>query len=305
MALLLAHREAAPPPLASLRPDCPAPMKIAVERMMAKQPAQRFPSVREAVATFTSSARDDADAVRTAMMTLARSNPKPLRRVSTPRSPAPAFAPRKRPRAEERAAAGARPAAQRRRRWLVPAGIAVIAAAAAVAGWLGVKGRASRGAESAGSESTATAARVPATSRTDSSALAGPAASQRESIPAAPGVLSSQRRHAAPGPRAARSKPPTAATRDTQSTGRGSPTISVPTVGYVTIGARSGRVAAVLYVNGVNHGVLSGLKRVEVPAGRVRLQLRAAGCADWDTVLTVSDSSRIGYRRPSCPGDTL
>jgi hypothetical protein len=76
-------------------------------------------------------------------------------------------------------------------------------------------------------------------------------------------------------------------------------------VGYVTIGARTGRVATVLYVNGVNHGVLSGLRRVEVPAGRVRLQLRAAGCTDWDTVLTVNDSSRIGYRRPTCQEDTL
>jgi hypothetical protein len=76
-------------------------------------------------------------------------------------------------------------------------------------------------------------------------------------------------------------------------------------VGYVTIGARTGRAAAVLFVNGENRGVLSGLRRVAVPAGKVRLLLRAGGCSDWDSVVTVVDSSRIGYRRPSCPGDTL
>jgi hypothetical protein len=185
---------------------------------------------------------------------------------------------------------------------VLPAGIVAIAAAA-VAGWLGLKGRASRGGEPVQPESAA--ARVPAASRTDSSSLAGPAALQRESIPAAPGVVSSQGRHAAPGPRAARSKPPTAVTRDTQSAGRVPPAVSAPTTGYVTIGARAGNVAVVLFVNGENRGVLSGLRRVAVPAGRVRLQLRASGCTDWDTVLTVSDSSRIGYRRPTCQGDTL
>ena len=293
MALLLAHREAAPPPLASLRPDCPAPMRVAVERMMAKKPAQRFPSVREAVATFTSSARDDADAVRTAMMTLARSNPKPLRRVSTPRSPTPALAPRNRQ--------AARPAARRPRRWQVPALIAVIAAAGAVAGWLGLKGRANRGGESTPPESTAATALLPQTPRADTSSLAGGAPLTREST-VAPGVTSPPKRRAVPGTRPPRSRQTTAA--DTQPAGHPSPS-STPAVGYVTIGARSGRVAAVLYVNGENRGVLSGLRRVAVPAGRVRLQLRASGCTDWDTVLTVGDSSRIGYRRPTCQGDTL
>jgi serine/threonine protein kinase len=303
MALLLAHREATPPALESLRPDCPASMRVAVERMMAKKAGQRFPSVREAVATFTSSARDDADAVRTAMMTLARSNPKPLRRVSTPRSPAPALAVRNQQRAHAGAAPSARPAARRPRRWLLPAGIAVIAAAGAVTGWLGLKGRGTRGGESGPPESATAAAPLPATSRTDSPSLGGRAALSRESIPVSPGVTSPPRRHAAPAPRLQRSKQPAAA--DTQPAGRPSPSPSAPAVGYVTIGARSGHVAAVLYVNGENRGVLSGLRRVAVPTGRVRLQLRAGGCTDWDTVLTVSDSSRIGYRRPSCPGDTL
>jgi serine/threonine protein kinase len=301
MALLLAHREAAPPPLESLRADCPAPMRIAVERMMAKKPAQRFSSVREAVATFTSSARDDADAVRTAMMTLARSNPKPLRRVSTPRSPAPALAGRKRQPARASAAPAGPPAA-RRRRWLVPAGIAVIAAAAAVAAWLGLQGPATREGESLQPDSTATAAPLLVTSRADSLSLAGRSPSPRESVPVPRGVTSPQRRHAAPGPRTPRSKPPAA---DTQPAGRVPPSIAAPAVGYVTIGARTGRAAAVLFVNGENRGVLSGLRRVAVPAGKVRLLLRAGGCSDWDSVVTVVDSSRIGYRRPSCPGDTL
>ena len=83
------------------------------------------------------------------------------------------------------------------------------------------------------------------------------------------------------------------------------PALLPPAVGYVTIGARRGAAAAVLFVNGENRGVLSGLHRVAVPAGTVRLALRATGCADWDSVLTVADSARIGYRRPSCPGDSL
>jgi predicted Ser/Thr protein kinase len=298
MALLLAHREATPPPLQSLRPDCPAPMRVAVERMMAKKPEQRFPSVRDAIAMFTASARDDAGAVRTAMMTLARSNPTPVRRVSTPRSPAPAL--RRRPGAAPRAA----PPARRRRRWLLPAGIAVIAAGGAAAVWLGVRGP--PGGAGGPGEGEAPAAAPPplAAPPADSLARAGRDTAPPESVALARRAATPARGRGAAPHRPQRPQQPQAAA-DTQPTVQNPPPPPAPSVGYVTIGTRGGPAAVVLLVNGENRGVLSGLTRVAVPTGRVRLLLRAAGCADWDTVLTLTDSSRIGYRRPSCPRDTL
>ena len=288
--LLLAHREATPPPLESLRPDCPAPMRAAVERMMAKRPEQRFPSVREAAAAFTSAARVDADAVRTAMMTLARSNPKPLRRVSTPRSPAPALARR-----------GRRPPAARRR-WPIAAILTLAVGAAAAGAWLGLRGRGSPAPAPPAADTAAAAAPLAGAPQADTLTRTARAAPPAESARVARRTATPPR-HAAPGPGTPAPHPPTAAL-DTQT--KAPPAAPpAPTVGWVMLGARRGAAAAVLFVNGENRGVLSGLRRIAVPAGTVRLALRATGCADWDSVLTIVDSARIGYRRPSCPGDSL
>ncbi len=47
--VLMAHQNDAPPSLAELRPDCPASMAHALERMLSKAPAGRWPGITEAL----------------------------------------------------------------------------------------------------------------------------------------------------------------------------------------------------------------------------------------------------------------
>jgi len=49
MPVMLAHVSDPPPPLLPLRPDCPLSLAETVERMLAKQPEARWPSVAEAI----------------------------------------------------------------------------------------------------------------------------------------------------------------------------------------------------------------------------------------------------------------
>lgn len=69
----------------------------------------------------------------------------------------------------------------------------------------------------------------------------------------------------------------------------------------VVIGSRI--PGAFLYIDNNSQGPLSGLRTVQVPAGKqVQLSIRADGCAPWDTTLTTqsADSLRVGYRSPRC-----
>jgi serine/threonine-protein kinase len=72
--------------------------------------------------------------------------------------------------------------------------------------------------------------------------------------------------------------------------------------GIVKLGTRG--EAAVLFANDVALGTIASLQDWTVPAGRVRLSIRAAGCTSWDTTVTVATGAevRIGYRSPTCGG---
>jgi hypothetical protein len=52
IATLQAHLNEPPPSLVELRSDCPAPVRYAVERMLAKKPEDRFPDIRGALAAM-------------------------------------------------------------------------------------------------------------------------------------------------------------------------------------------------------------------------------------------------------------
>src|SRR5690606_11305730 len=49
MAVLHAHVHEPPPPIRSLRPDCPDSLANVVERMLAKRPEERFPDLAAAL----------------------------------------------------------------------------------------------------------------------------------------------------------------------------------------------------------------------------------------------------------------
>ncbi|HTL05492.1 MAG TPA: serine/threonine-protein kinase [Gemmatimonadales bacterium] len=91
MALLYSHFHEAVPAIESLRPDCPEPLRIAVTRMLEKDPERRWPSLEEAVAALGTRQLAHDDPTRSQLILLARSGAthKVVSQVQTPRSPIP------------------------------------------------------------------------------------------------------------------------------------------------------------------------------------------------------------------------
>jgi serine/threonine-protein kinase len=91
MALLYSHFHEAIPPIESLRPDCPEPLRAAVTRMLEKDPERRWPSMEEAVAALGARQLAHDDPTRSQLILLARSGVthRVVSQVQTPRSPIP------------------------------------------------------------------------------------------------------------------------------------------------------------------------------------------------------------------------
>ena len=68
--VLVAHGSKDPERIEDLRPDCPPPVREAVTRMMAKAPADRWPSVDDAVAALGGAPLGYADPVRASIVAL-------------------------------------------------------------------------------------------------------------------------------------------------------------------------------------------------------------------------------------------
>jgi serine/threonine-protein kinase len=84
------HCHTPPPPLQALRADVPAELAAAVLRMIAKDPAERFSTIEDAV-TAVGLAQESHDVVRTRILTLvkSRATAKLLDKFRTPTSPVP------------------------------------------------------------------------------------------------------------------------------------------------------------------------------------------------------------------------
>ena len=83
-----------PPPDIKLdRPDLPASVSDAITRMLAKEPAARFPDLESAIAALGPPDPAQVDAVRGRLMSIARSTPERKPRLSVPMSPMPASRP--------------------------------------------------------------------------------------------------------------------------------------------------------------------------------------------------------------------
>lgn len=127
MALMFAHTNNQPPPIESLRPDCPERLRVAVMRMLEKDPAARWKSMEEAVKAVGGLGLNTDDPTRSKLVELAKtgSMAKMVARAQTPRSPVPIA----RPSSGTTAAPPATtPAASRNRRWVT--GLTGLAAAA-------------------------------------------------------------------------------------------------------------------------------------------------------------------------------
>jgi len=120
MSVMYAHFNQPPRPVTDLRPDCPPNLADAVMRMLAKQPAQRWPSMDDVVAVCGRPSLRHDDPIRREMITLAHGGPRPTG-PKTPTSPIVLSRIRTRP-------------TIRRRRWMW-SGIAVGTAVVALGLW--------------------------------------------------------------------------------------------------------------------------------------------------------------------------
>ncbi|MGH7570085.1 MAG: protein kinase domain-containing protein, partial [Gemmatimonadales bacterium] len=96
LALMYAHFNEPPPPVTGARPECPAELAAALQRMLEKGPADRFPDLDAAVGAIGGAPLAHDDPIRTQMMTLAADGSafQLMKRVSTPRSPMPTMRPK-------------------------------------------------------------------------------------------------------------------------------------------------------------------------------------------------------------------
>lgn len=314
------------PSVRSLRPDVPESLDAAVSRMLAKAPADRFASLEQAVHAITTDESRDAREARTEIIALARSGARQRPEIRVPLSPAPAVRPRP-------AAAPTVPlAAPRKRRrglWLALALVLVLGAGAAAVGlrpdlvrlgpW-GARSTTSTVAdarrEAVAGNATVPNAEVPNTAAPNTpepnAAVPDTPPPTGEPVGAgdAPPVVAETtvtartpvrrpqravvRREAAP-PQDIPAQP----AADSAPTAAAAPP-PAPAVGTVLVGSRIPLSA--LYVNDDQPINARGIKELTLPPGRVRLSIRSARCARWDTIFTVvaGTTHSIGHRPIEC-----
>jgi serine/threonine protein kinase/uncharacterized protein YjdB/alpha-tubulin suppressor-like RCC1 family protein len=91
LGILRAHVEDAPRPITEVRPDCPPEVAAAIERMLAKEPADRWPDIMHAVTGLGGRHLPEHDAMREQLAALAMHNapPETSQAYRTPVSPVP------------------------------------------------------------------------------------------------------------------------------------------------------------------------------------------------------------------------
>jgi uncharacterized protein YjdB len=95
MGIMWKHFNEPPPPVLQGRPDCPEHIAGAIEQMLAKGPATRWPTMEDAVAAIGAPAMAPGDPIRKQMRVLARggSGAALIDAVHTPASPIPTVSP--------------------------------------------------------------------------------------------------------------------------------------------------------------------------------------------------------------------
>jgi serine/threonine protein kinase len=317
--IITQHLFEAPPDLTTILPDVPQHISDVVKKMMAKDPADRYPDLDTAIHAFGAPPDKKAgDVVRTQMINLAKSGPQKKLRASVPMSPIPATKKRPAPAAtaiEPHAAASgkkggpkAAPVAEAKSggagKWI---GIAAVLVALAGGGFYYMnfmKPQAQNPAATVAQAQTSTQ-QAGAPAGTDSTASAQPpvaapvaAAPNADSIAAAveARLLQRQReqqrqdsiraaRLAAQQAKAA--KAAAAETKTAPATTANAPAAQpqqaapAPVVEITgTVRIGSRTAGAALYINNKLEGPLSSPRIVTLPAGvPVRVAVKADGCA--------------------------
>lgn len=325
--IITQHLFEAPPDLTTIVPEIPQHVSDVVKKMMAKDPADRFPDLDTAIHAFGAPPdKKQGDVVRTQMISLAKSGPQKKLRLSVPMSPIPATKKRPapeptalEPKASVPARKGAKAVAAEEKsggagKWI---GIAAVLVGLAGGGYYYMNTQKAAPAPDtqiaqnqtaapqqqssapAATDSTAGAASTTAAPINIDSAVAAAAARlleqqnqqrRQDSIRAA--RLAAQQAKAT---KTVPSETKTAAAVTTAPTQQAAapvqqapvPVAPVEVVGRVRIASRT--PGAALYINGKMDGPLSTLRWVTIPAGvPVRLEVRADGCAaKYDTLVTL------------------
>ena len=87
--IITQHLFEAAPDLRAQRPDVPEAFAAAINRMLSKDPAERFPDLEAAGAELGVPLKKEGDIVRTQMISLVRNGPQKKLRMSVPMSPIP------------------------------------------------------------------------------------------------------------------------------------------------------------------------------------------------------------------------
>ena len=136
MALMYSHYHEEVPPLELFRPDCPEQLRLAIMRMLEKEPEKRFASMEEAVVAMGARHLAHDDPTRSQLISLARTGVihRIVSQVQTPRSPVPLTG-RRAPTtpAPDPAPSGISRAAPSEHRWMMAAlGVVILAAVAII-----------------------------------------------------------------------------------------------------------------------------------------------------------------------------
>ena len=326
--IITQHLFEAPPDLRTISPEIPQHVSDVVKKMMAKDPADRFPDLDTAIHAFGALPdKKQGDVVRTQMISLAKSGPQKKLRLSVPMSPIPATKKRPAPAPtaiEPQAQAGGKrkaPSAASTEakggagKWI---GIAAVLVALAGGGYyyanfMRPSAAPDTGAQVALNQTVAPQQQTAAPAATDSSApvqQAAAAAPNVDSMAAAieARMLERQRqqrrddsiravRLAAQQAKAVKTAPAetrsvaatsTAAPQQQAAPVQSTPAPVVEVTGRVRIGSRT--PGAALYINGKLDGPLSSPRFVTIAAGvPVRVEVKADACAArFDTLVTLA-----------------
>ena len=334
--IITQHLFEAVPDLRQANPEVPEHVVEVIKKMMAKDPAERFPDIDTAIhALGAPASKKEGDVVRTQMISLAKSGPQKKVRMSVPMSPIPvtkkreAPAPtaiepavktppkRKRPEKVEEKRGGAG-------KWIGIAATLVVVAGGGYFGWQQMQKNASvvpapspivtpagtPADQPAPVDSNRAAVTPPVTEApaVDTAAIAAAAAAKERARISDSAARADRRRRNDSIANARKATPPktaepknVVAQPPAQKPAEPVAPAVTPT-GAIKIGSPT--PGAYLYVNGtIDPNPLSSVRTVSVPAGSVSLRIQAEKCIPWDTIVSVPSgvTVTVGRRFAKCP----
>jgi len=332
--IITQHLFEAVPDLRQVNPEVPEHVADSIKKMMAKDPADRFPDLDTAIHSFGAPvSKKEGDALRTQMISLAKSGPQKKVRMSVPMSPIPVTKKREAP-----AATAIEPAvkAPKRKRpdpvqekksgagkWIGIAATLLVVAGGGYFGWqqflkkpipivtppagpvVTPQGETKQppAADTTHAVVTPPVTEAPAVDTVKIAAAA--AAKERARIADSTARADRRRRNdsIANSKKAPQKTEPKNAVAEPPA--QKAPEVVQPAatpMGAVKIGSPT--AGAYVYINGtIDPTPLTSVRTIPAPAGSVHVTIKAEKCEPWDSIVTVPAGATvtIGRRFAKCP----